>query len=110
MTAEDGNVYERSAIDDWVWRHSHPQSPLTKEPMGRALKPAPSVKDTIRTMIESGAIAGEMASAWQTKIKEQEEFARAIEEWRLRGEAVYYKLYGGAGTFGNGLDKNNNPT
>lgn len=81
VTAEDGKVYERSAIVEWLERNE--RSPMTNEPMGKRLQPALSVKNMIRTMVKSGAIAGDKVDAWQAKLKEEE----TVERWRRSAEA-----------------------
>ena len=55
VIAEDGHLYDRPAILRWLCAKE--RSPMTNAPMGRRLLPAPHAKRTIRTLIESGAIA-----------------------------------------------------
>lgn len=57
VTAEDGKVYERSAIEEWLRKHE--RSPVTNVPMGTRLFAAPHAKSVIRSMVKSGAsVAG----------------------------------------------------
>ena len=73
VTAADGRVYERAAIEAWIKkpRRGALKSPHTNMPMGRTLLPAMQVRNTIRRMVESGAIVGDRVAAWQAKIKEE---------------------------------------
>ena len=58
VTAEDGFLYERSAIEDWVRRPRQGplKSPRTNAPMGPRLLEAVQVRNIIRRMEQSGAI------------------------------------------------------
>ena len=101
VTAEDGNVYERAAIADWLSKNK--RSPLTNEPMGVKLLPAVKVKNLIRTLVKSGEVAGDKADAWQAKLKEEEEG----EGWRRAAEAgdvvAMYRLGEAYDTGSNGV-------
>ena len=81
VMAEDGKVYERKAIAEWLQRHA--RSPLTNEAMGTKLLPATQVKNMIRGMIKSGALTGEKTDEWRKKLEEEED----VEEMRRRAEA-----------------------
>ena len=82
VTAEDGRVYERSAIEDWLAQQPNERikSPVTNEPMGRMLFPAVQVRNSIKGMVKSGAICGAKADAWKQRMAEEDEVA----EWRRR--------------------------
>ena len=54
VTAEDGNIYERSAIEEWLSRQQ--KSPMTNQPMGTKLLPAFQIRSMIETMVRSGGI------------------------------------------------------
>ena len=69
VTAEDGNVYERSAIEEWL-KQQH-KSPVTNLAMGTRLLPALQVKNMIRTMVASGALTGDKVDAWKLKLEEE---------------------------------------
>ena len=60
VTAEDGRCYERCAIEEWFARQPQPQvkSPVTNEPMGKRLFPAVQVRNSLKRLVESGAISG----------------------------------------------------
>ena len=81
VTAEDGNVYERSAIEEWLKQQR--KSPVTNLAMGTKLLPALRVKNMIRAMVTSGALTGDKVDAWKLKLKEEEEVA----EMRRKAEA-----------------------
>ena len=81
VTAQDGHVYERSAITDWI-AQGNGKSPKTNEPMGPALLPAPQVKAMIRGMVKSGALTGDKAEAWEAKLQEEE----MVRRWREAAE------------------------
>ena len=81
VTAEDGKVYERSAIKEWLKQQR--KSPVTNLAMGTRLLPALQVKNMIRTMVASGALTGDKVDAWRQRMKEKEE----VEEMRCLAEA-----------------------
>jgi len=88
VTAEDGNVYERSAIEEWL-KQQH-KSPVTNLAMGTRLQPALRVKNMIRTMVASGALTGDKVDAWKLKLKEEEEVAEMLREAEAGdGRAMY---------------------
>ncbi|KOO27010.1 hypothetical protein Ctob_002467 [Chrysochromulina tobinii] len=78
VTAEDGNVYERSAIEEWL-KQQH-KSPVTNLAMGTRLQPALRVKNMIRAMVTSGALTGDKLDAWKLKLQEEEEVAEKLRE------------------------------
>ena len=77
VTAEDGRFYERCAIEEWFVRQPQPQvkSPVTNEPMGKRLFPAVQVRNTLKRLVESGAISGSKADAWKKAMSEEAEVA-----------------------------------
>ena len=77
VTAEDGNIYERSAIEEWLKQQQ--KSPLTNQPMGSKLLPAFQVRSMIETMVRSGAIGGEVAESWRKRLEVEQEVARVKE-------------------------------
>eukprot|EP00900_Chrysochromulina_parva_P012226 jgi/Chrpa1/21003/Chrysochromulina_OHIO_Genome00028130-RA len=76
VTAEDGNVYERSAIEEWLKQQL--KSPVTNLAMGSKLLPALRVKNMIRAMVASGALTGDKVDAWKLKLEEEEEVAEML--------------------------------
>ena len=91
VTAEDGKIYEEKAIREW-WsqKDGDPTSPSTGAVIGTKLFPAPQARNTIEALVESGAIAGEIAEAWQKKLADETK----VKEMRAKaeggdGEAMY---------------------
>jgi hypothetical protein len=76
VTAEDGNVYERSAIEEWL-EQQH-KSPVTNLAMGTRLQPALRVKNMIRAMVTSGTLTGDKVDAWKLKLEEEQEVADTL--------------------------------
>jgi hypothetical protein len=76
VTAGDGYVYERSAIEQHIKTckdHYQPlKSPMTNQPMmTKVLLPAPHIKNTIEKLIESGSINGDITKTWMEKLEEK---------------------------------------
>ena len=88
MTAEDGRIYERSAIEAWF--HGRPtgevRSPVTNELMGTRLFRAVQVRNSIRRVVESGAITGAEADAWRSRLEEETYYLKLAEMNRRRAE------------------------
>ena len=84
VTAEDGRCYERCAIEAWFVRQPQPQvkSPVTNEPMGKRLFPAVQLRNTLKRLVESGAISGFKADAWKAAMKDA--MAEEVEVAALR--------------------------
>ena len=78
VIAEDGKVYERSAIEEWL-EQQH-KSPVTNLAMGTRLLPALQVKNMIRTMVTSGALTGDKADGWKLKLEEEGEVAKMLRD------------------------------
>ena len=79
VTAMDGKVYERKAIEDW-FRQGNGNSPMTNQPMSTQLLPATHVRNSLELMVKSGALTGEKVDAWQKKLKEEETMAKLLEK------------------------------
>ena len=82
VTAEDGRVYERAAIEEWLSR-PRKTSPTTNLAMGTKLLPAVQIRCVIEKLVRTGAITGDKAEKWQARLKDEEEF----EDWRRRAES-----------------------
>ena len=76
VMAEDGNVYERSAIEEWLEQQR--KSPVTNLAMGTKLLPALRVKNMIRAMVTSGTLTGDKVDEWKLKLDGEKQSARAI--------------------------------
>ena len=73
VTAEDGRVYERCAIEEWIARPGELKSPTLNTPMGPRLLPATQARNIIERMVRTGAISGPKAEAWSKKLAGEEE-------------------------------------
>ena len=73
VLAEDGKVYERSAIETWL--QNNQRSPLTNEAIGNRLTPATQIKNIIKCMVEGNALPEDKVKAWKKRIAEQDEVA-----------------------------------
>jgi TPR repeat protein len=95
VTAEDGKVYERSAIEEWL-KQQH-KSPMTNLAMGTRLQPALRIKNMIRAMVSSGALTGDKVDAWKLKLQEEEGVAEMLrkaeagEGWAMRNLGAWYE-------------------
>jgi TPR repeat protein len=90
VMAEDGNVYERSAIEEWLKQQR--KSPVTNLAMGTKLLPALRVKNMIRAMVTSGALTGDKVDAWKLKLEEEEEVAETLRKAEAGDGAAMYDL------------------
>ena len=88
VMAKDGVVYERAAIERWFKtkegerRGGDPTSPSTGAVIGTELIPAPQIRNTIEALVKSGAIDGELATAWKQKLEDEKE----VKETRAKAE------------------------
>ena len=72
VTAEDGHIYERGAIESWFRaKDGDPTSPITGARMGTRLLEAHQVRNTIEALVKSGAVDSELATAWRQKLKDE---------------------------------------
>lgn len=100
VTAEDGRVYEKKSILAHFDRHQKSatvKSPVTNEPMGRRITAAVQIKSLIETLIETGAIKGDLARGWAAKDQERRDVEKLIREARAGDGAACHKvgkLYG----------------
>ena len=95
VTAEDGRCYERHAIEEWFSRQPQAQvkSPVTNKPMGKRLLPAVQVRNSLKRLVESGAISGSKADAWKKAMAEEGEGA-ALREKAEGGDASAMDVLG----------------
>lgn len=81
VTAEDGRLYERSAIEEHFEKHTGElKSPFTNEIMGQRLFPLPQIKNLIKTLIESRVITGDLADNWKKTGIEKEEMEDLLKD------------------------------
>lgn len=73
VTAEDGRVYERAAIERHInsKRGRQLKSPMTNEKMGKRLVAAPQHKSLIETLVETKVIKGALAEKWKEGANEK---------------------------------------
>ena len=92
VMAKDGKIYEREAILKWFrQKDGDATSPSTGKVIDVELVPAVQVRNTIESLIKSGAIEGEAAEAWQKKLKQE----TRVKEMRAKadggdGDAMYW--------------------
>jgi U-box domain/Sel1 repeat len=77
VTAEDGQVYERVAIEEYFKNNpltddNKVQSPVTNELIGQRYLPAPRYKKIIETLIKNGVITGTLAEKWEERALHKE--------------------------------------
>ena len=102
VMAEDGKIYEREAIVEWFAKKA--TSPSTGAAIGTKLLPTVQARNTIESLIQSGAIEGELAEAWQKNL----EFEKRVKVMRAKaeggdGEAMHWMGVGY--TYGQGVAK-----
>ena len=95
--AEDGRCYERCAIEEWFARQAQAQvkSPVTNVMMGKRLLPAVQVRNSLKRLVESGAISGSKADAWKKAMAEEAK-VMAFREKAEAGDAVAMRQLGHA--------------
>lgn len=79
VVAEDGQCYDRSAIEEWFRKHSDAKSPMTNQAMGKKLVPALQMRSSIERLVNKGILSGEAADTWKQRT---EELRNLDEEWR----------------------------
>ena len=75
VTAEDGFIYERRAIEQHIQskgKRTSLKSPITNERIGKRLLPAVQQKNLIQTLVDSGVITGDLAKNWNQKREVQQ--------------------------------------
>ena len=83
VIAKDGKIYERNAILEWFRKKDgDATSPSTGKVIDTELVPAVQVRNTIESLIKSGAIEGEAAEAWREKLEQEKE----VKEIRAKAE------------------------
>mmetsp|Transcript_18397 Transcript_18397/g.47124 ORF Transcript_18397/g.47124 Transcript_18397/m.47124 type:complete len:318 (-) Transcript_18397:306-1259(-) len=91
VMAEDGHTYEKHALIGWFKRTGMKgvsgemtvKSPVTKELMGDRIFPAQQVRKSIKALVQSGAISGPKALAWQIRIEDEDK----LDDTRRSAEA-----------------------
>ena len=105
VMAEDGKIYERDAILKWFAKKAgDATSPSTGAVIGTKLLPAVQVRNTIESLIQTGAIEGEIVEAWQKRL----EFEKRVKEMRAKaegGDGEAMQWMGVSYTYGQGVAK-----
>ena len=86
VTAEDGRLYERAAIEEWIEKKKEEKfvrSPSTNEDMELHLTDAVQIRITIQHLVQSGLVDDDKAAA----VKEQLALEKAANEGD--GNALY---------------------
>lgn len=73
VIANDGHVYERTAIEQWFKSQPHIRSPMTNEPMGGNLVSSVQTCNLLRSFVENGLITGDLADSWKKKIRDEKD-------------------------------------
>lgn len=84
VVAEDGKVYERTAIEDWLEKNK--RSPITNLPMGATLFAATHVKSLIELTVSYDTLSEEMVSVWKQRMEAREKIQTSIEKARRAAE------------------------
>ena len=98
VTAEDGHVYEKTAIQSFFETKPGDKipSPMTQVQMGKTLLPAPKMKNHIESMVMNGYIQGPLADKWKelfvTKTTVDAIMEKALKKQRL--SPVQMKMLG----------------
>ena len=80
VLAEDGKIYERTAIKTWLGKNK--RSPSTGAAMGTRLLPAVQVRSMIEQLVKSGAVDKDKAAAWTKKLGDETK----VKEWKSKAE------------------------
>ena len=83
VIAKDGKIYEREAILEWFRKkEGDATSPSTGKVIDTELVPVVQARNTIESLIQSGAIEEKIAEAWQKRL----EFEKRVKEMRAKAE------------------------
>jgi len=89
VTAEDGRVYERTAIVR-AFNESHEttvmtaRSPMTNAPMGKQLYPAHQVKGALEALIDAGVLKGERVETWKEVMLQRDKDRKKVNDLKRR--------------------------
>lgn len=107
VTAEDGIVYERRAIQSWfeTFKGHEVRSPVTNSLIRKRTYPAIQLRKLIRSLATDGRLKGEIASRWEKRFNEEKQ----VDDLRQRardGDMIAMLSLGKAFFHGKlGLDK-----
>ena len=82
VMAQDGNVYERWAIEEWFSKNpgSKVKSPLNGDMIAKSLVPCVQLRNLLTTMVDGGAIRGPKAAAWKLARSNKKKVAELVEQ------------------------------
>ena len=88
VVAEDGQCYDRSAIEEWFAKHTfgRVKSPMTNQVIGKKLVPALQMRNSLERLISKGILTGEAAEVWKER---HDELKNLTSEWRTELEGAY---------------------
>ena len=105
VMAKDGKIYEREAILEWFRKKDgDATSPSTGKVIDTELVPVVQARNTIESLIQTGAIEDEIAEAWQNRL----EFEKRVKEMRAKaegGDGEAMQWMGVSYTYGQGVAK-----
>eukprot|EP00977_Amphora_coffeiformis_P015318 scaffold4510_cov183-Amphora_coffeaeformis.AAC.3 len=86
VMAEDGRIYERSAIqmhfETCRKQRKQVKSPVTGQYMGKRLFPSPQTKNLIQALIDHGLVAGPLLETWSKNVSDYVDVAHWIKRAR----------------------------
>ena len=94
MTAEDGRVYERNAIQSHIDASKSNgrtlKSPMTNQPIGTKLLANPQARNIIEAAIQNGDMREDLARGWEEKMRLKQELESSLRAARAGhgGDAV----------------------
>ena len=81
VIAEDGQVYERSAIEEAIRvQGAALKSPMTNLPMGPRLTASNQARNTIEKLVRSGMIRGDKAERWLERLSQEEMVKETVQK------------------------------
>ena len=88
VTAEDGRVYERHAIQMWFEKNSKQEckSPYNGHLMGKKLVPACQIKNTIERLVSRRVLVGEAVDEWKRITEETKTYTPELKELIIKAE------------------------
>ena len=105
VMAKDGKIYEREAILEWFRKKDgDATSPSTGKVIDTELVPVVQARNTIESLIQTGAIEDEIAEAWQKRLA----FEKRVKEMRAKaegGDGEAMQWMGVSYTYGQGVAK-----
>ena len=88
VTAEDGRVYDRSALQQWFTKNPGAtcKSPSTGVEMGKKLTPAYQIRTTIERLVDRKVLVGDAADEWKRITEETKAFTPELKDHYKKAE------------------------